>query len=155
MITKKLFEIPVYALTEEELVKRVNRYKDRLFKNEYAVTSVNYDLLKAICKGLHLWKYNHIVGYIVVIKEGNDIVFELYKTECQKYYWSSSVKKAIYNNMITGYHFRLTDGITNDDIIEKILDYCRDIKERFFGNVAYLDTELFDLYSNCIDFKEV
>jgi len=77
---RKLFEIPIYAFSPENLYHRVNKYKKAL-QSEYAQTTKNgnpehvKEWLFLCCHPFQLWQYNHIVGYIVVSYDVCDVYF--------------------------------------------------------------------------------
>lgn len=65
--TIRLFEIPVYGLSEQALKNQVDTEKDELEKNCQAHDMPNdhqRDFIRCQMYPMGNWEYNHIVGFI-------------------------------------------------------------------------------------------
>ena len=106
----KLVEIPVYALSEKVLKKRVDIAFSK-FSKDYNYTGKSNAELRQIfdisAYPAHLWEYNHIIGYIVISKSVDDMILDWYAplSTVQKYYWNSGKKHYIQDTHLNGYHF--------------------------------------------------
>ena len=161
----KLFEIPIYAFTPDILRKRVNEHKESLEK-EYKQSHQNDDQshmrnwIFLCCHPFQLWDYNHIVGFIVISFDKCDVFFDLFlqaqgiynKT---RYYWNSKQKWLLDNQHLGGWHFRLDDTYSSEDVrirIHSLLDgLIRDRIPKSF----YVDREAFDAVDKMIDYTRL
>ena len=149
---KVIFEIPIYALTEKSLNHRVAEYEIRI-KNELG-DSLEYSFLRETPQ--RYWRYNHIVGYILIYKEKDDLYTELFLPEkkIKRYYWKSAKKKFIKNHFMNGTHIYLP-LYDNNDIISYIDELLIEIKKRNIPKSYYIDREAYDNIKYMIDFMSV
>ena len=66
----KLFEIPIYAFDKVELQDRIKKWKNRNNFSDVLANSVN--------KAQKRYEYNHIVGFIEIGIERDDIYGKVY-----------------------------------------------------------------------------
>ena len=82
-----LFEIPIYSMEEKEF----NRRWDKEIK-KYIYTNEQYNQIRNTFFPKNLWKYNQIIGYIVInllkYDYGIDINFEWYQSDKKLYRYS-------------------------------------------------------------------
>ena len=151
----KLFEIPIYCMCEEQFRKRWIKH-DEIIKAELFMNNPEtYDnCVKLFPDPIRKWKYNQIIGYIVISYMDNAMWFDLYLTSKKKIIFSSNRKNIIENMHIDGYHFQIMNNDTNKDIIDKINSYIKTIKKEYLKN-RYLDLEVFYNTINLIDFKKI
>ena len=156
---KKIFEIPIYALSRKELNKRVKNVKAGFIaKNNYIPEEIAED---AYNNHLTLykrnWDYNHIVGYIQVLKQGNDLKLELYLTvEPQnKYYWISNRKKFLRKQHLNGYRIYLGQYKNNNQVLEQLDSLVIDLQKNYIPSRFYVDTEAYDNTKEYIDYKGI
>lgn len=157
----KLFEIPVYALTKDELAKRVEKRRSRLI-NE---ASLSQDDLQneAIVRGLSVfpknqWAFNHIVGFIEISYEKKDVFLYWYTSvDSKKYHWESNLKRFFQSTRPFGYHF-YTGNIKSGDELQKRIngllnEFIRDLKTNHSG--YYVDLETFHNLDKLIDYSQL
>ena len=153
----KLFEIPIYALTKEKLHERVEKHIVKL-KNEHpdAPEETIKHVIELTTFPQRLWDYNHIVGYIVISKEDNDIVFDEYLPveTVQKYYWTSKQKRFIQNTGLVGTHFRISNMKTSEEIRNQIHEFL-DERIKKLKKGYYVDREAFDAADALLDYSKL
>jgi len=153
-----LHEIPIYALSEKVLSKRYTHFKDNFCKTHTATDEDAFQRCVAIeafpqCS----WKHNHIVGYIDIVFDKQDISFEIYlpRPKIKKYSWRSKQKICVCNISANGAHFYVNTKMRNVDIqtkMSKMLDWMISdhIPSRF-----YVDKDAFDTVHRYIDYKSI
>ena len=153
---KKVFEIPVYALTREQLrhkfVKFVDSWKE---KNPYASSENLRRCIEIETYPQRLWEYNHIVGYIVISTDRYDILFDLYLPTplIERYIWTSKQKRFLYNIQANGTHFHMNDKLSNMEIQKKIQEMLNGVIKRHIPERFFVDLETFKTLNRMIDYK--
>ena len=75
----KLFEIPIYGLSRETLRDRYEKYCDNFHQRYPDATVESSEICIELEKGSQRsWEYNHIVGYILIYFEFNDMCFKVF-----------------------------------------------------------------------------
>ena len=121
----KLHEIPIYALSKKELSKRYKRFKEKFWEESPPIDQETFDKCMEIAAfPQRCWEHNHIVGYIDILLDKHDIVFEVYLPypEVVRYNWRSRRKALVYNICANGTHFFVDLSMSNYDIQTKISD---------------------------------
>ena len=162
MITsKKLFEIPIYALDRNTLKRRVQK-AEKSYEKEYMETHRNPDInhyrecLRLLLYPQRLWDYNHIIGYITIKSDGQDILLEEYLpyATVERYHWHGQKKHFVVNQMSPGMHFYIGKK-SSQEIKESILLFLNDYDVRLKKRGYILDREAFDNVVPYIDFKRL
>ena len=152
---RKLFDIPIYSTSEKKFNIKWSNYDKKIKKELFVNNPETYDShIELFPDSIRKWKYNQIIGYIVVSYMDNSIWFDLYLTSKKKIIFSSNKKNIIENMLIGGYHFQIMNNDTNEDIIDRIKLYIRIIKKEYLKN-RYLDLEVFHNIIKIIDFKKI
>lgn len=159
--SKKLFEIPIYALSRSTLEKRVN-YAEASFEKEYLKTNDNVDnehfqkCLQLAFFPKQLWDYNHIIGYIVIKTDEQDVLLEEYLPykELERYHWDAEKKHFVVNQMSPGMHFSIGEK-PSQEIKENIQLFLNEFENRLKKRGYVLDREAFDNIAPYIDFKKL
>lgn len=162
---KKLFEIPIYAFSPEMFKTKVTRYKQSLVEEFHRkhnrIDNAEFrEWMFCLCHPFQLWNYNHIVGYIVLLSDGVDVVFELYLQAHEKlfksrYYWRSTRKWFLENQGINGFHFRIDENDSSDAIREKIYSWLEKLIKEYIPSKYYIDREAFDSIAPIIDYSDL
>ena len=154
----KLFEIPIYALSREVLSERYESYK-RKFSKRFPNADVE---TTAFCIAhtvfpKNTWDHNHIVGYIDIIYENNDIVFEIYlpHPEIKRYNWIRSNKVCVRNVGALGTHFYVDSEMNNNDINKQIKEMLNWVIKDFVPKKYYVNREFFDILSGHVDYISI
>lgn len=156
---RKLFEIPIYALSRKELDKRIK--KDRtafITKNNHIPEDIAVDVFdNKFTLYKRNWDYNHIVGYIQIFKQGNNLKLELYLiVEPQsKYYWKSNRKKFLRKQFTNGCNIYLGQYENNIQVSKKLDCLLNDLKKNYIPSRYYIDTETYDNTKEYIDYKGI
>lgn len=153
-----IFEIPVYALSPEQLNDRFERKKKALSEectNKDCPTTITSLAIENETFPQRLWRYNHIVAYIAIHKNNDDIEFRQFLPHkpTKRYLWTSSKKYFLRDNLATGYHFRITADMTATAIRAKIHDYLDVISKPLYAKGWYIDREAFDTIDRIIDYS--
>ena len=154
----KLHEIPLYALSVEQLTSRYERFKENFWKNcsqldqETFQKCVEHETFPQRC-----WTHNHIVGYIDILLDMQDIVFEIYLPHPQfkRYDWRRSRKIYMRNIMANGTHFRIESRMKNSDIQTQIFEMLDGIIKNHIHSKYYVDRNVFDMIHYHIDYKGI
>lgn len=150
----KLFDIPIYAFSKNELESRINKTYARI-DNKYG--NADDELVKTALdkqfRSQRSWDYNHIVGYIRVFFRGSDVKANVF-LDNKRYQWNTNVKTYFRFHPINGLHIRMKKSPENDDIRDAI--YCLiEMARNSISSGLYVDLELFELLSPYLDFKEL
>ena len=157
----KLFEIPIYALNRETLMKRYSDRKNKLLDRAVRAQTTEEDqerIIEINTWPQRLWDYNHIVGYIVISIGINDVSFELYvpADTIERYHWDNKSKKMLLkNNQINGCHFNYRNMKTDKEIRNRIHQMLDDITQRMIDKRFYVDREAFDQAEKLIDYSKL
>ena len=156
----KLFEIPVYAISKKKLEKRVEQARQKT-RNSFIGQNASEDHIKQCVEQTVfpqcLWDYNHIIGYIVVIKQKNDIVLNWYAPlpSIQRYRWRTQRKLYLQNTHLNGYHFYLGNLHTGEQLRTKLNDmiegYANELKKRKY----YADLEVFKNLDSLLNYNQL
>ena len=119
-------------------------------------------------KGLNIWKYNYIVGYLEICYTGSDIVYVLYSMKTKKYLDDKNYIETPYsmplftekkhymtNEPIIGIHRLIERNDTNKDIGEHILHDVKNIIERNINKKFFVDLSQFYMLYDKIDYLEL
>lgn len=149
--------IPIYSMSKIRFEKKWECFKKYKIKNyiehglseEKAMLYTNESVIP-----FSLWKYNQIIGYItIVLKEYDNIYFEIYKPDTKTFRYDSKTKHFMINKTVTGMHFKITDEMTNEIIIEQITRYIENYKKNYLNKNMFIDLDNFKLISKFIDYK--
>ena len=152
---KKLFDIPIYALSPDELGRRV-RYKISTVEEKFARSDeeTKARVIDRETFPMRCWEYNHIVGYIRVSATRQDIVFDLFvpKPEVERYIWHSPRKAFLYDVNANGTHFYIGNMKTNEEIREATDDMLTWTIKDFLPKRYYVDRSGFDTLNHHLDY---
>ena len=152
----KLFEIPIYSMTKELYKKRCNDY---IKKNANQTTPDNYESFYSYLKNTTLierpWLYNQIVGYIVISFYQNSIWFDEYATLDKKIHAIGNNKHYIKNMRLNGYHFYVSDSMSNMKIIQNIIQWIESIEKEIIKKPWFLEKNIFINQLNCTNVKKM
>lgn len=155
---KRILEIPIYSLKNEELNKKIKKREDKEFKDYKCGINDNktQEYLKNKYVDYNNWRYNYIIGYIVVIITENGIEFKYYKDKRKRYNICTNKKYYIINQYMGSNNIRIKDELntlSNLDIADKVEEKIKEIKKDMFEAKYYLDLEVFDNIIKLINFK--
>ena len=152
----KMFEIPIYSMSEAEYKKRCYKY---INKNASMTTPDNYELFYSYLENSYYkmrpWKYNQIVGYIIISFKNNSIWFDEYCTIDKRIRAIADAKHTIQNMMLNGYHFYLRTDMKDSEIKNEIIRWIESIEKYIIKKPLYLDKDTFLLQLDCIDIKKM
>lgn len=155
---KKLFDIPIYALSPDELNRRVKQKIDNLKEHLAGTDQQTMDLIidtETFPK--RCWDYNHIVGYIRVSATRQDIEFDLFlpRPAVERYIWSSPRKTFLYDVHANGTHFYTGDMKTNEEIREAADEMLTWMIKDFLPKRYHVDRSGFDNLNRHLDYLEI
>lgn len=151
-----LFSIPIYSTSEKEYEKRLQRHialQEKSLPNysEAELAQIKNDLF-SLFYPKNIWLYNQIIGYIRVLLDYPDILFEIYMPLQRKRYRTFSNRKSYCANWLAdGLHFNIVDK-TNEQIRNEIREWLISIKKERFKS-RYIDITVFDNIAKYIDFR--
>lgn len=158
----KLFEIPVYAISKDALIKRVKAKKEKTIKKydlsrDFDDKRIPQRIIDLETYPQRLWNYNHIVGFITISIEEHDIVFDQYvpANKVERYCWDSNKKIFLKDNELNGYHFPYNTLKTGDEIRERIHDLFDEIADKIVDKCFYVDREAFNQADSLIDYSRL
>lgn len=159
----KLFEIPIYAFSKETHRKEVEKYKQSLrlkytSKSRFGTAKDMNKWLYLVCHPYQLWEFNHIVGFIVISFDRNNILFDLYlqaygQHHKSKYYWRSNQKWLLENMRVGGWHFRVEKKHTSEEIRRSIHARLNGMIKELIPSKYYVDLEAFKTVDQMIDYR--
>lgn len=154
---KKIFEIPIYAFDEKELNKCIEKSRETFFK-EYGYIEDKDSLEKAWKNHIYPqnnWDYNHLVGFIKIYKNHDDIFLDLFLADIKRYIWNTMKKKFVTNQFMNGMHFRMT-GLTNVEISKTIDELLHDLIEHNIKRKNfYVDLDAYRNIKGMIDYQNI
>ena len=142
--------IPIYSMSEEKYIYKENRKKNLLLlkcSEPYKSTiSENLPIIP--------WRFNQIVGYIVISYFDHSFWAKLFKNQ-KKYYVDSSRKPIIYPSYLNGTHFHISNGMSDDNVKLKIVELINEIKRKYIKKNWYIDFETLKLKLELINFEKI
>ena len=158
----KLFEIPVYAVSKEKLEKEVAKerlkYEEKLTAEGLKQDPEHFKKCSALyCYPFDLWDYNHIIGYIVVKKEKNDIIVDQYipVQSIQRYAWKSKNKKYLMNALLGGQHFYFGSMTTGTQLQTALHEMLNSIIDKIESKGYFVDREAYDAIDAILDYDKL
>lgn len=156
---KKIFEIPVYAMSKEKLHKKYLDFANSWNKMHSDVSeSVNQHCVEIMTYPQRLWDYNHVVGVIQVSTKKHDIWFKIFlpaKTCKCRYRWRSKQKVLLYDILANGTHFYVNKSMANNQIRETVEDMLKSIVKTYIPTRYYVDLEVFQNLNSVIDYRTI
>lgn len=155
---KKLFEIPVYALSPSKLNGRVNKYIAKLKSQMLHLDEDTFARIKDIeTFPMRSWDYNHIVGCIQIVMTNTDILFEIFLPIPipMRYDWRTKRKIRVQNICANGTHFYLGALKTNDEIRGAIVEMLDQVIADHIPERFYVDREVFDTVNSHMDYISI
>ena len=103
-------------------------------------------------------EYNHIVGYIVISYDISDVSFDLYLQaqgihHKSRYHWKTKQKWFLADQHLGGYHFRLDEKLSSEDIRERIHTWLDGLIQNKVPKSYYVDLEAFSSIDRMIDYR--
>lgn len=152
----KLFEIPIYSMKKEIYEKRCYNYIKR-YANQTTPSNNEsfYNYLKSTTLIHRPWLYNQIVGYIVISFYQNSIWFDEYSTLDKRIHAIGNTKHYIEDMMLNGYHFYVSNNMTDAKIKQDIIEWITSIEKDILKKPWTLEKELFINQLNYIDIRKM
>lgn len=119
-----IYEVPIYSMSKEEFDRRCE-----LGQNEKIS-----------------WKYNQIIGYLVISYKYDSIWFD-------KYFIND--KNSIENYRISDYHFYIKSSMDDDEIKKNIEEWIKSFEQDHIEDRCYLDKGTFIDMLKYINIKEM
>ena len=159
-MSMKLFEIPVYALSKADLENRVKQEYDKVRVDYEACGRSEEDIqFKSafITNPWGQWEYNHIIGYLVIIKESKNICFEYYTVvpNYKRYICKSNAKKFLTDSQMGGMHFYTGTLKSGEELREKLCNMMSGFVKEQEKKGHYIDLEAFNNISALLDYSKL
>lgn len=155
---RKLFEIPIYSFGKSVLIQKVRQFSIQYYHKykDYGDETVKR-CYNAETYPQRLWDYNHIVGYIQIALDQDDISFEIFlpETSVSRYNWKSKRKIFLYNINATGLYVHLNDNMGDLEIREKIGKMLDFIQMKYIPKRFFVDRQAFDQLNPVISYIEL
>lgn len=156
----KLFDIPVYGLNKQVLKKRIDTITERIkedCRTRNAPEDTQLALIELQTYPMRNWEYNHIVGFIQISIDKQDILFSIYlpyeyEGHTPKYLWWAHKKHFVRESGISGLHFWLGNMKTNEEICKRTVEMLHGIISEHIPKRYFVDTQAFDAINNHIDY---
>lgn len=155
---KKLFEIPVYAISASKLntrtSKRIADLKE-LFSHsdpDDAALVIDRETFP-----MRFWDYNHIIGYIRIAVSKTDIVFDVFMPTPipERYVWDTKRKIYVQNIGVNGTHIYCGSLKTNAEFRKAVSDMLDQVVTDHIPKRFYVDREAFDAINAHLDYLAI
>ena len=155
---KKLYDIPIYALSPDDVSHRVKQKIEKL--KEYAVGTDQQTMNLIIDNETfpkRCWAYNHIIGYIRISATRQDIVFDLFlpRPAVERYIWNSPRKVFLYDVNANGTRIYTGNMKTNEEIREATDDMLTWMIKDHLPKQYHVDRSGFDNLNRHLDYLEI
>ena len=153
----KLFEIPIYAISRNKLNKKYQTFRNN-FKSKYPyLSSKTFErCIELETYPQRCWEYNHLIGYILIYYEFNDIYFNVYLPyKIRRYYWRSYRKIYVRDIMANSTHFRIDDITKNKEKQKDLIEMLDVVIKDHIPKEFYVDRETFDNTYSFINYSEI
>ncbi len=154
MPSKTLFEIPIYAMTEKEFAKRWGRIKSKL---SHLCDGFEDEKTKMLVLGLKhprdVWKYNQIIGVIVISVTRSDVYFDIYKSTDTRFYADSGTKHFItYMPMRPHFYaYKMKDKKLHDEIRTRL----KQIEKNYIRESMFVDYHSFNNIFDAVNIRRI
>lgn len=153
-----LFDIPIYSMPEKEFDRRWRKAKEKL-RNQILSAGYPNDirverLIKHISFPRDVWRYNQIIGCIRLSITKQDVLFEIWLTNNERYHADSRIKKFLAYNPTLGTHFYVEDK-TDEEIKKEIDRFLEKIRKTHIKKRFYVDFSIFNNVINHVNIREI
>lgn len=153
-MNKLIVSIPIYSISEEKFNKKWSDHHESVMKK------LNYkpnrkDLLSVLKSNdfpKTVWKYNKIIGHIEILLSGNDIIFEVYKSNKKKFNYNSITKDFVEGYQSLNNHFYI-DEKNNEELKCEIDEMVTEIVHEVFERRT-VDYTLYENFRKYFDLKQ-
>ena len=145
-------------MKEEVYEKKCNDYIDNVSSSvQPSVYDDMHESLRIRVLQNRPWKYNQIIGFIVISFYQNSICFDKYITFDKRIHAIGNTKHFIHNVGLNGFHFYVFDEMTDEEIKKEINKLLKDIERSLHtsNRLYFLDKEVFSRQLNCVDVKKL
>lgn len=155
---KKLFEIPIYALSPAKLDinvgKRITKLKE-LFTHSDADTIAH--VIDSETYPMRCWDYNHIIGYIRIAISKTDILFDVFMpiSTPKRYVWNTRRKTYVQNICANGTHIYCGSLKTNEEFRKAISSMLEQVITDHVPTDFYVDRAAFDTNNDHLDYLTI
>lgn len=157
MQEKTLFEIPIYAMSENEFNARCSKKREKLYTDFIKHGHTDESAKRGVSDCFYpnyLWKYNLIIGYIKVSVSAIDVIFEIFCSLDKMFRIDSKKKHFIENWHCNGTHFYAIDK-SETIVKQEIRTWLKDIEEEYLQGRFYIDYSTFNNIFDFIEIKEI
>ena len=155
---KKLFEIPVYALSASKLNTRTSKRiadLEELFSRSdpgEAALVIDREALP-----MRSWDYNHIIGYIRIAVSKTDILFDVFMPIPipNRYTWNAKRKIYVQNIWANGAHIYWGSLKTNEEFRKAVSGMLDQVITDHIPKRFYVDRETFDAINAHLDYLTI
>ena len=151
----KLFDIPVYALTEKTLVQRADAKIKTVEKN---APGTNRETLNRLIERetfpMRNWDYNHIIGYIQIGLTKQDIVASVFMPvpAPARYRWDSVKRHFVQDLGANNAHRYIGNMKVNEDIQTVARELLECVIRDHLNRRFHVDRTAFDAVNSYIDY---
>ena len=155
---KKLFEIPVYALSASKLNTRTSKciadLKELFSRSDSDEAALVID---SETFPMRSWDYNHIIGYIRIAISKTDILFDVFMPIPipERYIWNTKRKIYIQNIRANGTHIYCGSLKTNEKFREAVSNMLDQVITDHIPKRFYVDREAFDAINARLDYLAI
>ena len=160
----RIFEIPIYGISEARFNKKWSKKADDFINTSYTLIGCqNIESEKKRLRGIFKqyeerpYRYNQIVGCLVVSIDRSDINLSLYLSDVQYRYDAKRTERLIKKRMRSGDHSYIGNLKSNSELameIKKYVNFEVENLKRYHKNY-FLDTTAFDAIINHIDLLSI
>ena len=151
-----ILEIPIYSMKKKEFNERwENHIKEMVSqtnienRKEFEKNYRNYYIVE------RQWKYNQIIGFLVIYYENGTVWFDEYCTMDKNIRFKSNKKHFIQNLNLGGYHFWISNEMTNKSIQEEIIHWITSFEEEVMDKKYFLDKDKYLKIIKHLDIKKM
>ena len=158
MNSETIFEIPIYSMSEKEFDEK---WEERISKDVKKIALKGHaeeeawELAEYLTFEKRIWKFNRIIGYILISVCKQDIWFDLYLSDIQKFSYLGVPKPCIQNQNLLGYHFRTVDLESNIKIRLRIIQELKKLIKQHVKKKYYVEMNIFNRTIDYIDFLDI
>lgn len=152
-----LFEIPIYLMPKKFFDEKVSQHFSRCKKIPCTVDGIESTTSKELknlgdLKGQYNWKFNQIVGYIVITYRANTIWLTLFQTKEKRIPYCSTRKPFLVREDHPGNHF-VIDHKTNEEILSNIRKELKTLQPDLIHKNRFIDLTVFENIAPYLDFN--
>src|SRR5574344_1186045 len=140
---KRLFEVPIYSMKENIFNKKWEHFFAEKVNKTSGDNKISFNnWLRDNYYSQRQWKFNKIIGSLVILYRDNSLWFDEYLTLDNNIHAVAKSKHFSINQNLICYHFYVDFKKNDEDIKQELLHWITSFQKEVMDNKYFLDKDL-------------